>query len=105
MLKKLLSLAAMALFIASCAGAPAQKTSTAQKPFFDAAVVDTLTPGKATREDVRKALGEPYPDPLKSDNRWTYMYTYQKQIIFLFENGILKEKKWSEEYGIGVDKK
>jgi outer membrane protein assembly factor BamE (lipoprotein component of BamABCDE complex) len=104
MLKKLLPLAIIAFLLASCSSAPSTKSTSGDKPFFDAAIVDTLVPGKATSQDVRKALGEPYPDPLKSDNRWTYMYTYQKQIIFIFENGILKEKKWSEEFGIGGNK-
>ena len=88
----------------ACSTTQVQKIAEPDKTFFDAATVDSFILRKTTQQEVRKALGEPYPDPLKTDNRWTYMYTYQKQIILFFENGILTDKKWSEEYGISVPK-
>jgi len=100
--RELLAVALAIGLMAACSSAPSEKAAEAQKPFFDAAVVDTFTPGKTTQADIRAALGEPYPEPQKSPERWTYMYTYRRQIVFTFKDGVLTGKTWSEEYGIGV---
>jgi len=89
------------LLVACTTTSPTTQHKEAEKPFFDASIVQSFIPEKTTQEEIRKALGEPYPDPLKTPERWTYMYTYQKQIIFTFDNGTLTGKQWSKEFGIG----
>ncbi|HSH68578.1 MAG TPA: outer membrane protein assembly factor BamE [Deferrisomatales bacterium] len=101
-MKRLIAFAISILFLVACATAPTPEPAKTDGAFFDANVVDTFLPGKTTQQDIRTALGEPYPDPLKSSERWTYMYTYQKQIIFTFDDGILTGKQWSTEHGIGI---
>lgn len=103
-MKKILALLAALLLTIACSTQPTAKTADESKPFFDIAKADALTPGQTTREEVRATLGEPYPDPLKTDERWTYMYTYQRQLVLIFKSGVLVEKKWSEEHGIGIQK-
>ena len=102
---KKIALVIIAIFLlAACSTTQVSKSDKTGETFFDAEIVETLIPGKTTQEEVRERLGEPYPDPLKTPERWTYMYTYQKQIIFTFEDGVLKSKQWSEEFGIGAGK-
>lgn len=102
MMRKLLTLVCALLITAACSAPPAAKPVEGEKPYFDAAKADALVPGKSTREDARRLLGEPYADdPRKSDDLWTYMYTLKRQLVLTFKGGVLAGKEWSEEYGIG----
>lgn len=96
------ALLALLVLAVSCSTVRVEKAPAPPRTFFDAAVVEGFVVGKSTQNEVRQALGEPYPDPLKSEKRWTYLYTHQKQIVLSFEGGILTGKQWSEQYGIGV---
>ena len=101
-MKSLSALLVCLLVIVGCSTAPKMQSTKADKTFFDAEVVETFILGKTTQMQIREALGAPYPDPLKTPERWTYMYTYKRQIIFTFDKEVLTGKKWSEEYGIGT---
>ena len=105
MKRRFLGIALSMLMLVACSTTQTPEATKAEKTFFDVTVVENFVIGKTTQEEIRDTLGDPYPEPLKTPERWTYMYTYQKQIIFTFNEGILTEKKWSTEYGIGAGTK
>ncbi|HSH68577.1 MAG TPA: hypothetical protein VK997_01575 [Deferrisomatales bacterium] len=70
---------------------------------FEAALANSFIPGRTTKQEIFEALGKPYPDPRMTDEFWTYLYTYQKHVSFVFDGDVMVERRWGTEYGIAVE--
>ena len=103
---RILALLSAVLFFVACSTVPVQervsdKASPTEKPYFDAALANTLTVGKSTRREVLEVMGPPYSDdPRKETGRLVYMHTQMTQVVFEFDGDVLKAKLWGDIYGI-----
>ena len=73
--------------------------------FFDPRIIEELELGRATPDDVRGLLGEPYLESRVSSDvvMWVYDFSSTRQSVVYFRADLLVEKGWTNRYPNPID--